>query len=109
MAAATPRPSGHPKSMGHHRSPRSAASQRTEPAVQKLNVVTRHRHLLLPLGAVVVVGLGYALLAIGGASGRPPRPSSAAVQDPVTQAEPPALGTAIGAADTGGTDPRTPV
>ena len=74
--------------------------------MQRLNVVTRYRRLLLPLGAVVVVGLSYALLAIGGASGRPPRPSSAAVQDPVTQAEPPAIGTAIGAADTADTDRR---
>ena len=55
----------------------------------KVTRALRHRSMLLPLGAAVVVLLSYALLAVGGANGRPNRPTSAAVQDPVTQAEPP--------------------
>ena len=68
--------------------------------------VTRNRYLLLPLGAIVVVLLSYAMLAIGGANGRPNRPPSAAVQDPVTQPEPPAAGTGFGSADPADTDRR---
>ena len=68
--------------------------------------LTRNRYLLLPLGAIVVVLASYALLALGGANGRPNRPTSAAVQDPVTQPEPPAVGTGIGTADPTDTDNR---
>lgn len=64
----------------------------------------RSPNLLLPLGATIVV-LGSALLSLP-ANGQQPRPSSAAVQDPVTQPEPPAAGTGVGTADPADTDNR---
>ena len=66
----------------------------------------RNRTLLLPLGAIAAVALSYALLAVGGTSARPSRPTSAAVQDQVTQPEPPAAGTGIGTADPADTSRR---
>ena len=66
----------------------------------------RNRTLLLPLGAIAAVALSYALLAVGGTNARPSRPTSAAVQDQVTQPEPPAAGTGIGTADPADTSRR---
>jgi tetratricopeptide (TPR) repeat protein len=72
----------------------------------KVIPMIRTRIPLLPAAAIVVVLLSYGLVALGGASGRTARPASAAVQDPVTQPEPPAVGTGIGAADPADTDSR---
>ena len=66
----------------------------------------KNRFLLLPIGALVVVLLSYALVAIGGVSGRPNVPTRAEASDPVTQPQPLAAGTAIGAVDTTETDSK---
>ena len=66
----------------------------------------KNRFLLLPIGAIVMVVLSYGLLAIGGTRAQPSQPVSAAVQDPLKQPDPPAVGTALGAADTADTDRR---
>ena len=67
--------------------------------------VTRNRYLLLPLGAIVVVLLSYALVAVGGASGRPNPSGPTTVEDP-NQPQPPGAGTGLGGADTADTDRR---
>lgn len=66
----------------------------------------RNPYLLLPLGAILAVVLSSAFLAIDGANGRPNRPGSATVEDPLTQPEPPAAGTGVGVADPADTDHR---
>ncbi len=66
----------------------------------------RNRYLLLPLGAIAVVALSYGLLDVGGTNARPNRPTSAAVQDQVTQPELPAAGTGIGTANPADTSRR---
>ncbi len=66
----------------------------------------KNRYLLLPIGAVVVALLSYGLGALNGANGQPSRPVTAIVQDPVTQPDLPAAGTAIGAIDTTDTESR---
>jgi tetratricopeptide (TPR) repeat protein len=68
--------------------------------------VLKNRLLLLPIGAVVVVVLSYGLVALSGASGRPNRPTTVSVSDPVTQPQPAAAGTAVGPVDTSETDTK---
>jgi tetratricopeptide (TPR) repeat protein len=65
----------------------------------------RNPYALLPLAAIVVVVLSTAFFTLT-ANGRPNRPTSAAVQDPVTQPEPPAAGTGVGTTDPADTDNR---
>jgi len=74
--------------------------------VAKALLASRNRYLLIPLTALVVVAASYAALAISGAKASPPRVASAAVQNAVTQPEPPAVGTGIGATDPTDTDNR---
>jgi tetratricopeptide (TPR) repeat protein len=66
----------------------------------------RHPWLLLPIGALVVVAASYGLLAVTGSGNTSGGQTSATVQDPVTQAEPPAAGTGITAKDQSDTDAK---
>jgi tetratricopeptide (TPR) repeat protein len=74
--------------------------------VKKASALLRHRWLLLPLAAFVVVAISYAAVAIGGASAKPVVPTTATVSDPVNDPLSPAAGTAIGGSDTTDTDAR---
>lgn len=74
--------------------------------MQIASIATRNRYILLPVGAIVAVLLSYGLVGLGGANGQPSRPISAAVANPMTDPEPQAAGTAIGASDTADTDRR---